>query len=109
MEDHVHLGKGGGGVVHLLPVDGEVMTGQLFGLVVGFEEQRSRSTGRVVDGLAAAGGSAKPDDLRHDAGDFSRRVELAFAFAGVLGKVPHQVFVGIAQQVVSIGSIGSKV
>ena len=59
--------------------------------------------------MAAAGGVAESNDLRHDARDFSRRVELAFAFTRVLGKVPHQVFVSIAQQVVAVSSVGSKI
>ena len=37
VEDHVHARKRGGCVVHLLPIDSEVQTGAVFGLVMGLE------------------------------------------------------------------------
>ena len=45
------------------------------------------------------------DHLRHDPGHFGRGVELSLAFACLGGEVPHQVFVGIAEQVVALGSV----
>ena len=39
VQDHVHLGQGAGGVVHLLPVQGQVVTGQVPGHVVGLQQQ----------------------------------------------------------------------
>jgi hypothetical protein len=46
-----------------------------------------------------------PDDLRHDAADFGRRVELSLALATLGGEVPHQVFVGVAEDVVALRAI----
>ncbi len=45
------------------------------------------------------------DDLGHDAADFGGSVELAFALATLGSKVPHQVFVGVSQNVVAVGSV----
>ncbi|WP_456236672.1 hypothetical protein [Allorhodopirellula solitaria] len=40
---------------------------------------------------------------RYDPRDFDGRLELPSAFAGFGGNVPHQVFVGVTEQVVTIG------
>ena len=52
---------------------------------------------------------ADADHLRHNARDLGRRVELPLGLAGLGGKVPHQVLVGVAQQVVALGAVGAKV
>ena len=52
MEDHIHARQRGGGVVHLLPIEREVEAGAGLGLVMGLEEERTRSNSGVVDGLA---------------------------------------------------------
>jgi len=62
-----------------------------------------------VDGLAGAPGAADADDLGHDARDFRRGVELAFALARLGREVPHQVFVRVAQQVVALGTVAAEV
>ena len=109
VEDHVHPGQRGGGVVHFLPVEGEVEAGAALGLVVRLEQQRAGAAGGVVDGLAGGLGAADADDLGHDAGDFRRRVELPLALARLGGEVPHQVFVGVAEQVVAFGAVAAEV
>ena len=48
---------------------------------------------------------ADADDLRHDAADLGGRVELALALAALGGEVAHQVFVGVAQDVVAFGAV----
>ena len=53
--------------------------------------------------------AAHADDLGHDARDFRRGVELALALAGFGGEVAHQVFVGIAQQVVALGAVAAEI
>ena len=52
---------------------------------------------------------ADADDLGHDARDLGRGVELALALAGLGGEVAHQVFVGVAQQVVALGAVAAEV
>ena len=49
------------------------------------------------------------DDLRHDATDFGGRVELTLALAALGSEVPHQVFVGIAEDVVALGAVLGKI
>ena len=48
---------------------------------------------------------ADADDLRDDAADFGGGVELALALAALGGEVPHQVFVGVAEDVVALGAV----
>ena len=109
VQDHVHLRQGGGGVVHFLPVNRQVVAGGALGFVVGLEQQRAGPARGIVNGLAGAGGAADADDLGHDARNFRRGVELALALAGLGGEVAHQVFVGVAQQIVALGPVGSKI
>ena len=46
-----------------------------------------------------------PDDLGDDAADLGGGVELALALAALGGEVPHQVFVGVAENVVALGAV----
>ena len=78
-------------------------------LVGGLEQQRARAAGRVVDGLVLACVGADADDLGQDPRDLGRRVELALALAGLGGEVPHQVLVGVAEQVVALGAATAEV
>ena len=52
---------------------------------------------------------ANADHLGHDARDLGRRVELPLALARLGRKVPHQVFVGIAEQIVALGPVGAEI
>ena len=52
---------------------------------------------------------ADADDLGQDAGDLGRGVELALGLAGLGGEVPHQVLVGVAEQVVALGAAAAEV
>jgi hypothetical protein len=76
------------------------------GLVGHLQKQRARAAGGVVDGRGGAG-FRLPDaeDLRDDAADLGGRVELALALATVNGEVPHQVLVGVAEDVVAVGAV----
>ena len=49
------------------------------------------------------------NDLRDDAADLGGSVELALALATLGGKVPHQVFVGVAEDVVAVGAVLTEV
>ena len=53
--------------------------------------------------------AANADDPGHDAADFGGGVELALALATFGGEVAHQVFIGIAKNVVAIGAVLGEV
>ena len=69
VQHHVHAGQRAGGVVHLLAVQSQVQPGAVFGFVVGLEQQRTRATGGVINGLRAADCLAHIKHQRHGAGD----------------------------------------
>jgi hypothetical protein len=106
VQDHVHSGESSRRNVLLLPVERDGGAG----LVSYFQEQRAGTTGWIVNG----GGRARlraPDskNLRHDAADLGGGVELALALATLGGEVPHQVFIGIAEDVVALGAVPGEV
>ena len=102
VQDHVHPGEAAGGGVLLLPVERDGGAG----FVAHLQQQRAGAAGRVVDGGGGAGlGVVDADDLRHDAADLGGGVELALALAALGGEVPHQVFVGVAEDVVALGAV----
>ena len=105
VQNHVHLGQRGCGVVHFLPVNGDAV--RSFG--GSLEQQRTGTTGGVVNRLLAAPGPGHADDLGHDERDFGRRVKLAFGFAGFRGEMPHQVFVCVAKNIVSFSTVPAKI
>jgi len=66
----------------------------------------ARPTGGVVDGSVVGGlGVMDTQHLRHDAADLCGGVKLALALSAFGGKVAHQVFIGIAKQVVTICTV----
>ncbi len=105
MEEHIHPREGPGGVVHLLAVY-RYPPGSLIGRL---EEEGARPAGRVVEGLVLARIRADADHLRDDPGDLGRRVELPLALPRLGGEVPHQVLVGVAEQVVALGAVCPEV
>ena len=106
VQDHVHARQAAGGGVLFLPVERDGGAG----LVAHLQQQRAGAAGGVVDGGGGAGlGVADADDLRHDAADLGGRVELALALAALGGEVPHQVFVGVAEDVVAVGAVLGEV
>lgn len=109
VQDHVHLGQGAGGVIHFLTVDGQVEAGGTLGFVVGFEQQRARTAGRVVDALLAVSSTCQADDLGHDPRHLGWGIELPLALAGLGGEMAHQVFVGITQDVVTLGAVAAEI
>ena len=64
------------------------------------KEKRPGTASRIVNRDHLARIVADTNHLRHYAAHFCRRVELAFRLAGLRGEVLHQVFVGVADQVV---------
>ena len=106
VQDHVHPRKARRGRVLFLAFQGDRLT-RLGGHL---EQQRTRAAGWIVSGGRAFGVLRRDaDDLGNDTADFGRRVELPLALAGILGEVPHQVFVGIAEQIVVFGPVLPKV
>src|ERR1700674_5785018 len=102
VQDHVHPRQAAGGSVFFLPVQRD----RSAGLVADLQEQRAGTAGRVVNGRGGAGlRVVDADDLRHDAADFGGRVELPLALATLGGEVPHQVFIGVAEDVVALGAV----
>ena len=109
MQHHVHARQGGSGVVHLLPVESQVQPGAALRLIMRLEQQRAGAACRVVDALVGITGCTQLNDHRHDARHFRRGVKLPLAFAGLGGEMPHQKFVGIAQQVVALCAVAPEV
>ena len=106
VQDHVHAGEAGGGVVLFLPVESDLYVFAVSGFVTDFQQQRARAAGRVIDGgVVARLGVADAENLRDDAADFGGRVELALALATLRGEMPHEIFVGVAKQVVAVGTV----
>ena len=102
MQDHVHTGETSSGHVHFLSFQCDVLTS----LGGHLQQQGARAAGGVIRGgrgHCIGGGDAH--DLGHDAADLGWRIELAFALAALRGKVPHQVLIGITQDVVVLGSV----
>ena len=75
--------------------------------LVGYlEQERSGTACRVIDrGVRGRLSRADAKNLCHDAADLGRGIELALTLAALGGEVPHEVLVGIAQDVVTIGAI----
>jgi hypothetical protein len=109
VQHHVHARQRRSGVVHLLAVQRQVQPGAVLGFVVGLEQQRAGAAGGVINALIGIGGLAKIEHQRHRARDFCRGVELPFALAGLGGEMPHQVLIGVAQQVVAAGTVAAEV
>ncbi len=102
MQDHVHAGETGGGHVLLLPFERDVLA-RLGGHL---QQQRAGAAGRVVGGGGGLGVLRRDaDDLGDDAADLGGRVELPLALAALGGEVPHQVLVGVAEDVVVLGAV----
>ena len=84
------------------PFEGDVLAG----LGGDLQQQRAGAAGGVVGGGGGHGvGRRDADDLGHDAADLGRGVELALALAALAGEVPHEILVGIAEDVVVLGAV----
>ena len=106
VQDHVHPRQRTGGVVHLLSVNTQPLGTRL---VTRLEQQGARTTGGVVDGGILRGLTADADHLGQNARHLGRGVELPLGLARLGGKVAHQVFVGITQQVIPFGTVGRQI
>lgn len=63
----------------------------------------------VVRGDSLRGVGRDLQQSRHHTGHLGRRVELALALAGLGGEVPHEVLVGVADQVIALGAGAGEV
>ena len=106
VQDHVHARQAAGSSVFLLSVQRDIGAG----CIAHLEKQGARATGGIIDGCAGSGFRlTNAYDLRHNATDLSGGVELALALATLGGEVPHEVFVGIAQDVIAVGTVLGEV
>ena len=92
VQDQVHASQTGGGVVLFLAIDRDLTRS----LIRRTNQQRTGTASRIVDCHAGIGGFINTNHLCHNPRDFARCIELALALAGILGKFPHQKFVGVA-------------
>ncbi len=103
MQDHVHAGQTRRGGILLLAVQRDFHVFAVTGFITDFQQQRTGTTGEVQHGRVIAGfGRANAHNLSQDAADFCGRLKLAFALTALGGKVPHEVFVRIAQNVIAV-------
>ena len=106
VQDHVHARQAAGHFILLLPIDADRRARRVGHL----QQQRTRTTSGVVDGgLGGGRGLRNTQHGGHHAADFGGCVELALALAAFGGEVAHQVFVGVAQDVVAVGTVLRKV
>ena len=106
VQDHVHPRQTGRGSILLLAVERHLG----MGFVANFQQQRTRTAGWVIHGGVVGGDRLMDtDDPRHDAADFRRCVELAFALTALGGEMAHQVFVGVAEDVVAVCAVLAEV
>ena len=102
VQDHVHAGKTGCGCVFFLTVQGYL--GPC--LVCDLQKQRTGTACRIIGRGGACGiGLADSEYLCYDPADLGRGIELTFAFAALRCEVAHQVFVSIAQDIVTFGTV----
>jgi len=106
VQNHVHPREAAGRAIFFLPIERNGGAG----LVADFQEQRTRTARGVIDRGGGAGlRITNADDLRDHAAHFGWRVELPLALATLGGEVSHQVFVGVAQDVVALGAVLGEV
>ncbi len=102
VKDHVHPRETGGGDVLFLALQRDVLP-RLGGHL---QQQRAGPAGGVVGAGAALGiVRADADDLGDDPADLAGRVELALALAALRGEVPHEVLVGVAEDVIVLRAV----
>ena len=94
--------RAAGGSIFFLPIERDLRAG----LIANFQQQRARAASGVINsGCAGRLRVMDANDLRDDAADLGGSVELALALATLGGEVPHQVFVGVTQDVVAFGAV----
>ena len=111
VQDQVHARQSGGGVVLLLTVERDFdVLPAVSRLLADLEEERSRPDGGIAHrGVVTRVRMTDAEDLGHDPTHFGGRVELALALTAFGGKVPHEVFVGVTEEVIAVGTVLGKV
>ena len=105
MQDHIHHRETACRDVHFLAEDRQLDRGRLGR----FQKQGPRATGRVIDALLGVCGPLNATDRGDDARDLCRGVKLTFALAGLGCEIPHEVFVGVTEQVVAVRAVAREV
>ena len=102
VQNHVHARKAGCGCVFFLPVQRHLC----LGLVAHLQEQRAGSASGVIHrGVCAGARLPNAKHARHDAADLCRCVKLALALATLSCKMPHQKFICVAKNVITVGAV----
>ena len=106
VQDHIHPREVGRRGFFFLSVKGNI-----FARFVGhFQQQRPRAAGRVIGcGLVGRILWTDANDFGQYPRHFGRRVKLPFGLPRFRGKVAHQVFVGIAQNIIAFGRISREI
>ena len=106
VQDHVHARQTGGADILFLPFKGNVLAR----LGSHLQQQRAGAASRVI-GHGAGGGVVRPyaQHLRQNTAHFGGGIELPLALAALAGEVTHQVFVGIAQNVIMLCTVLGEV
>ena len=106
MKDHVHSGETTGGGVLLLPIECD----RSACFVTNLQEQRPRAACGVIDSGGGAGFClADTDDFCNDAADLRRGVKLTLALPALGCKVAHEIFIGVAKDVIAVRPVLGKV
>ena len=106
MQNHVHAGETGGGHVLFLPLQRDVLAR----LCRDLQQQRAGAAGGIISRGGRHGISGRnADHLGDDPTDFGRGIKLTLALAAFGSKVPHQIFVGIAKDVVIVSTVLRKI
>ena len=106
MQDHIHTCQTGGSGVLLLAVERNLR----LSFIANLEQQRPGATRRIIDrSFVRRLCITNTDNLRHDTTDLGRGIELPLALAALGGEVAHQVFIGITKDVITLGTVLTKV
>jgi len=106
VQDHIHPGQARRGHVFFLPFERDVLAG----LGGHLQQQRAGTAGGVVGGGGRFGVvGCDADHLGDDPADLGWGVELALALAALGGEVAHQVFIGVAEDIVVFGAVLRKI
>ena len=83
------------------------------GRFIGSTDQKASASGcRIVQSPIFVGrllDIPDTDQAGDNAGNLARRIELSFAFAGLLSKFHHKVFVSITDDIIAAGSVCAEI
>ena len=103
VQDEVHLGKTGSSHFLLLSPNGN-LKGSFIRCA---NQKRTGAAGRVIHGVPLISflNAVDANHFGKNTGDFGRCIELALAFTTFRGEITHQIFIGVAKNIVSAGLV----